>query len=137
MKALAPGPSDNPHSAFPYRMLCSAYVFCLALLVITGCTSPVRAPFVVAEAEAALEAAREPLASLERAIKVRADVEETAGHGDTGIQGSASRCTRALRWRLALIDFAISIDTQYFYNGDNTGLIVTNHYSPRQIAVCG
>lgn len=113
-------------------MLLRPCALCLALLVITGCTNPVRAPFVAAEAEAALDAAPAgPLASLERAIQARADVEETASNGDTEYSGFMllDGSEEALKWRLALIDSATqSIDTQYFlYNGDSTGLIVTSH----------
>lgn len=107
------------------------YLMGFALLLITGCAGPVRAPFEVPPEERALAAAPAgPLASLEQAIKTRVNVEQPSDSASAQHSGFKllNRSEDALRWRLALIDSATqSIDTQYYlYHGDSTGLLFTN-----------
>ncbi len=104
----------------------------LPALILVGCTSAVKAPFEMPEAEWALPATTDgPLAQMETDVAARAQsIRDHTGNSGNDISGFKllNRGEDALRWRLALIDSATqSIDTQYYlYHGDSTGLLFTS-----------
>ena len=104
----------------------------LPTLILVGCTSAVKAPFEMPQAEWALPATTDGvLAQMETDVAARAQsTRNHTGNSGEGISGFKllNRGEDALRWRLALIDSATqSIDTQYYlYHGDSTGLLFTS-----------
>lgn len=104
----------------------------LPTLILVGCTSAVKAPFEMPQAEWALPATTDGvLAQMETDVAARAQsTRDHTGNSGEGISGFKllNRGEDALRWRLALIDSATqSIDTQYYlYHGDSTGLLFTS-----------
>ncbi|WP_435214461.1 phospholipase D family protein [Luminiphilus sp. nBUS_16] len=116
------------------RSICTATL----LMVLAGCTTTVRTPFEVPEAEFSMAAATGgPLASLETAVHQRSGAalnaeEKIQDGGSESFEVSGfkllNRSEDALNWRLALIDSATqSIDTQYYlYHGDSTGMLITS-----------
>jgi cardiolipin synthase C len=104
----------------------------LMLTLLAGCSTTVKAPFEMPEAEWTQPAASDGLlAQIEADVTARAKpLGEQHSHSKAGISGFKllDRGEDALRWRLALIDSATqSIDTQYYlYHGDNTGLLFTS-----------
>ena len=107
-------------------------VLALPTLILVGCTSAVKAPFEMPQAEWALPAAADGvLAQIESDVTARVQpTRDQTGNSNEGISGFKllNSGEDALRWRLALIDSATqSIDTQYYlYHGDNTGLLFTS-----------
>jgi putative cardiolipin synthase len=107
-------------------------VIALMLITVAGCSTTVKAPFEMPQAEWTQPPATDgPLAQVAADVTMRAmPIADHTDHIDAGVSGFKllDKGEDALRWRLALIDSATqSIDTQYYlYHGDNTGLLFTS-----------